>query len=224
MTMAPSPAPLRIDVWSDVACPWCLLGNAHLRAALERTGTAAEVQMRSYQLAPIHGSPQPVRAYLAKVYGDSERIQASQDRLEAMGADVGLTYDFEHALAVNTFDAHRLHHLGRSKGLGAKVMDLLLRAQHTAGEDVSDEGTLRRIGLEAGLETEHLDALFSSQAFAEDVRQEIAQARSMGVQGVPFFLFEGRLGVSGAQPVEVFEQAIRQSQDLIAASAADASA
>lgn len=205
--------PLRVDVWSDVACPWCLLGNAHLRKASDESGIPVEVTMHSFQLSPDLEAPVPVREYLERKYGDAGRIAAGQERLRSMGAVVGLSYDFDHAVAANTFDAHRLHHFARSRGRGDAVMDLLLEAQHTQGKDVSDRATLQAIGEAAGLPADDVEALLSSDGHAEDVRADVEAARQLGIGGVPFFVFDRRLAVSGAQPVDVFQEALRKATE-----------
>jgi len=203
--------PVRVDMWSDVACPWCLLGGAHLREASRRAGIPVEVEMHAFQLSPDQKDVEPVRDHLARNYSDPARIAASQDRLRAMGAAVGLDYDFEHALAANTFDAHRLHHFAKQQGLGAEVMEGLLRAQHTEGKDVSDPATLLAVAVGAGLDADPVQALLDSDDFAGSVWADIEEAHRSGVQGVPFFVLDRRLALSGAQPVEVFEQALRQA-------------
>ncbi len=204
--------PVRIEVWSDIACPWCLLGSAHLQKALERSGIKAEVTMRSYQLAPDLRAPQPVKEYLATKFGSAERVAESHGRLATMGSAVGLCYDFDSAVVANTFDAHRLHHFAKAQGCGTQVMDGLLLAQHTEGLDVSDHDVLRRIALEAELDADAVDDLLATDAYADNVRADIAEARAIGVQGVPFFVFDQRFAVSGAQPVEVFLRALHKAQ------------
>ncbi len=169
--------------------------------------------MRSYQLAPHIEEAQPVKAYLTEKFGSAERVRESHARLESMGAAVGLSYNFEDAVASNTFDAHRLHHFAKTRGLGAEVMELLLRAQHTAGEDVSSPDVLRRIGVEAGLDAQGVDALLASEQHGGDVRGDIEEGRAIGVQGVPFFVFNREFALSGAQPVDVFKQALVAARD-----------
>ncbi len=213
MSAVSATEPVRIEVWSDVACPWCLLGNAHLAEATRQTGIETEVVMRSFQLAPQLGEPQLVKAYLAERFGGADRVAESHARLIEMGAQVGVSYNFDDAMASNTFDAHRLHHLGIAHGLGAEIMDRLLVAQHTAGADVSSHATLRRIGIAAGLASDAVDALLASDAYGDAVHADISEGRAIGVQGVPFFVFDRKFALSGAQPVDVFKQALASARD-----------
>lgn len=212
---------MKVDVWSDIACPWCWLGKHHLEAALRQAGIAdAEVEYRSFELqpnAPRDAKPRPVREYLAERYGgDLRGIDAAHERLTAAGKRVGIDYDFERALMVNTFDAHRLHHLAKARGLGAPVVERLMKARQGEGADVSDRATLRALAIEAGLDGAEVDRVLSSEEYADAVRADEEAARELGIHGVPFFVFDGirgrRLAVSGAQPVEVFLQAITQAR------------
>lgn len=202
---------MTIDVWSDVACPWCWLGHAHLRRAGEQAGIALEVTFHSFQLSPQQAVVEPVRTYLARKYGDMARIDAAQERLQEMGSRVGIDYDFEPALAANTFDAHRLHHFAASQGRGDEVMEALFRAQHAEGADVSDHAVLQRIAQAAGLDTSQVAEVLSSDAYAYAVRQDLEDARRNGIHGVPFFVLGGRFAVSGAQPINVFVRALQKA-------------
>lgn len=205
---------MKVEVWSDVACPFCWLGKHHLVEAARRLGQPIEVEYRSFELQPGASGVRPVREYLAERYGDLAGIDAAQERLTEQGRAVGISFDFERAVMSNTFDAHRIHHLARSKGLGDVVMERLLRARQGEGADVADHATLRRLGVEAGLDGADVDTVLSSDAFAADVRADEVKARAYRIQGVPFFVLDGRLGVSGAQPVEVFMDALAQAAAL----------
>lgn len=203
-------SPLRIDVWSDIACPWCWLGKRHLEEALRRTGTVAEMECHAFELNPAQRGSVPVREYLAERYGSPEAIDAAHARLAAAGRAVGLDYDFDRALMANTFDAHRLHHFARGKGRGAELMERLMRARQAEGADVSDLATLHRLAMEVGLDPKEVDEVLAGEAFAADVRRDEEDARKLGIRGVPFFIIDGKLALSGAQPVEAFERALRQ--------------
>jgi len=218
---------LKIEVWSDIACPWCWLGKRHLQEAIRRTGVAAEVAFRSFELQPQAGAPRPVREYLAERYGSAawidaalnapagasasslSAIAAAHARLEEAGKAAGIAYDFEPALVVNTFDAHRVAHLAKARGLEEPVMERLMRAAHGEGADVSDRATLRALAVEAGLDAAEVDAVLAGDAHAADVRHDEALAARYGIRGVPFFVFDGRIALSGAQPVDVFERVLR---------------
>lgn len=207
-------APVRVDIWSDVACPWCRLGQAHLRPAAEEAGIPVEVTFHAFQLSPQQEVAEPVRAYLARKYGDAAAIEASQQRLVEMGRRVGLDYDFKRALATNTFDAHRLHQFAVEKGLGPELMALLFAAQHAEGADVSDARVLQRVGEAVGLPAGDVERVLDSDAYGDAVREDLEAARRIGVRGVPFFVLDQRMALSGAQPVEVFVEALRQARSV----------
>lgn len=201
---------MRIDVWSDIACPWCWLGKRHLEVALERSGLAADVRFRAYELQPGARQSVPARDYLRARYGDDAAIDRIQARLAAMGDRVGLPYDFERQLMANTFDAHRVHKLAEDRGVGGAVLDRFMRAYHAEGADLADHATIRRLAVEAGLDAGDVDAALASDAYAAEVRRDEAEARAVGVEGVPFFVVDGTRALAGALPVEVFERALAE--------------
>lgn len=203
---------MRIDVWSDIACPWCWLGKHHLEEALRRGGVEAEVAMRSFELNPSPRPTIPARDYLVRRLGGAERVDAAHARLAALGERAGLRYAFDRALVANTFDAHRVHHLAQAKGRGPETIERFMRAYHGEGADLADPDTITRLAVEAGLDEADVRQVLATDAFADAVRRDEAEARAIGVQGVPFFVIDGRYGISGAQPVEAFEEALRAIQ------------
>lgn len=205
------PERVRIDVWSDIGCPWCWLGKHHLEEALRRSGIAAQVELRSFELNPRAGATRSARAYLLERFGSGEAIDAAHARLRSMGERAGIRYDFDRALVANTFDAHRIHHLAKTRERGAEAMERLMRAYHGEGADLADHDVLRALAAEIGLDAGEVDETLASDAFAREVREDEAAAREVGVQGVPFFVFDGRYAVSGAQPVDVLVEALRMS-------------
>lgn len=207
--------PLRVDIWSDIACPWCWLGHAHLRKAADEAGVPVDVTFHAFQLAPDQKDVEPARDHLARKYGDAASIDAAQQRLVEMGSRLGLAYDFERSLAANTFDAHRLHQFAAAHGRGPETMRLLFQAQHAQGADVSDRGVLQQIGEDAGLSATDVEGVLTSDAYGDAVRADLAEARRIGVRGVPFFVLDRRLALSGAQPVEVFVDALRQAHPAV---------
>lgn len=202
---------VRIEVWSDIGCPWCWLGKRHLEQALERTGTAAEIEFRSFELDPRAGPTTSARECLVGRFGSAAAVDAAQARLRAMGEQAGIEYEFERARVANTFDAHRLHHLAKSDGRGDVAVERLMRAYHAEGADLADHDTLRALAGDIGLQPKDVEALLASADYAREVREDEAAAHAAGVRGVPFFIFEGRYAVSGAQPVDVFEQVLRKA-------------
>jgi predicted DsbA family dithiol-disulfide isomerase len=198
---------MRVDVWSDVVCPWCYVGLANLGEALDRFEHEddVEVVIHSFQLDP--GAPQrddqPLDQRLAAKYGTTVgQIKAQQARIVSLGAERGIDFRFDKAVGGNTFDAHRLLHLALLRGVQLELKHRLGRAYFTDGEPIGEPATLRQAALDVGLDADEVDAVLEGDAFADEVRADIDAARRIGVSGVPFFVVDGRLGVSGAQPPE----------------------
>lgn len=203
---------MNIEVWSDIACPWCWLGRHHLEEAVQRLGPSAEVtvELHSYELDPSPHSSVPVRQHFRDVYGDTAGVEAAQQRLAELGKKVGLAYDFERQLWANTFDAHRVHHLAVMSGRGPQVVERFMRAYHGEGADLASHATLRALAVEEDLEPDAVDAVLKGRAFADEVRHDEERAREIGIDGVPFFLFDEEYAVSGAQPVATFVEILRR--------------
>jgi predicted DsbA family dithiol-disulfide isomerase len=207
---------MRVDVWSDVVCPWCHLGVANLDVALEQFEHRHEVSvvLRSFQLDPKAPArdPRPLEALLARKYGRSvEQIRAGQEHLRALGAERGIDFRFDRCTRGNTFDAHRLLHLARARGVQRELDHRLGRAYFTDGEPIGDAATLRRAAVEVGLDPAEVDGVLDGDAFADDVALDIAEARDLGATGVPFFVFDGRFGLPGAQPPETFLRVLERT-------------
>ncbi|HET7168558.1 MAG TPA: DsbA family oxidoreductase [Candidatus Limnocylindrales bacterium] len=208
---------MKVEIWSDVVCPWCYIGKRRFERALERFDGAGEVEVtwRSFQLNPDRpkGSRQSHDAYLAAKLGATiEQVQTMNQRVIGLAAAEGLDYDFEHYQVVNTFDAHRLTHLAKAQGLGAAIQERFLRAQLVEGEVLDDAATLIRLAAEVGLAADDAREVLDSDAHAVDVQDDLREARALGVNGVPFFVVDRRFGVSGAQETEVFLQVLGQAQ------------
>ena len=207
---------MQVDVWSDVVCPWCFVGLANLDTALAgfEHRDDVEVVLHSFQLEP-DAPPRddtPLEELLARKYGAPvDQIRANQQRLVDLGAERGITFNFEQAIRANSFDAHRLLHLAASKGLGLDLKHRLGTAYFTDGKLISDRDVLRAEAVAAGLDGDEVDAVLDGDAFADDVRADIETARRIGVSGVPFFVVDGRLGVSGAQPDSVLRDVLEQA-------------
>ena len=207
---------MRIDIWSDYICPFCTVGERHLNLALESfTGRDdVEVVWRSFQLDPEAPKESTGNAldYLTRIKGMSEaQVVAMNDGLAARAAEVGLEFNWRDSHMVNTMDAHRLGVLAREDDKGIEWDELVKRAYFTEGKNIADHAQLRELAAEVGLAAQDVDSVLADEtAYAREVAEDIALARQIGVQGVPFFVFDGRLAVSGAQPVEVFRQALEQ--------------
>ena len=206
---------VRIDIWSDVVCPWCYIGKRRLESALADFPHAGQVEVvwHSYQLDP--GAPrEPVESVaetLGRKYGGGPEAGARMiDRVEAVAAEEGLVYRLHQAQRANTVDAHRLLHLALESGPEAqgRLKEALLAAYFTEARNVADHDVLREAAAAAGLDPSRVEELLASDEYAGDVQADIDQAHAFGSSGVPFFVIDGKYGVSGAQPSEVFGQVL----------------
>jgi len=211
-------AQLRIDVWSDIACPWCYVGKRRLERALAEFPHTKEVEVfwHAFELdpaAPKERDPSVSHAErIAKKYGMTiEQARKNSDRLTEIARGEGLSFDFEHIRSGNTFDAHRLVHLGHERGRQDAVKERLLSAYLEQGALMSDHGTLLRLAVEAGLDEREVADVLASDQYADAVRADEAQARELGINGVPCFVLDGRFAVSGAQTPQVLLSALHQA-------------
>jgi predicted DsbA family dithiol-disulfide isomerase len=209
---------MKVEIWSDVVCPWCYIGKRRFEAALARFAHAEDVELvwRSFELDSTAGPSDTQQgsyvARLATKYGSStEQAQGMIDTMTAAAAEEGLDFRFDLARPGNTFDAHRLLHLAKEHGLQDTLKERLDRATFTEGSPASDHGALRGLALEVGLPQDRVDAVLGSDEFAADVRADEDQARAYGISGVPFFVIEGKYGISGAQPADTVLQALEQA-------------
>lgn len=206
-----------VDVWSDVVCPWCFVGLANLTEALDGFDDTEEVQvaLHSFQLEPDAPAqdPRPYEQILADKYQmPIEEVRDMQQRLVDLGRERGIDFRFDRLRRANTFDAHRLLHLAAESGRSMDLKQRLGRAYFTEGELISDHTVLQRLAVEVGLtETEVADVL-AGDRFADRVREDLAAASRLGISGVPFFVVDGRLGVSGAQPAEILVQVLERAR------------
>ncbi|MFF9894000.1 DsbA family oxidoreductase [Streptomyces longispororuber] len=213
---------MRVEIWSDIACPWCYVGKARFERALADFPhrDAVEVVHRSFELDPhrAKGDTAPVLAMLTKKYGMTEaQAQAAEDGVGAQANAEGLAYRTRGRDHGNTFDMHRLLHFAKAQG--ADRQDALIAALYRANfaEEASvfdDEERLVALAAEAGLDPDAARAVLADPAaYADDVRADEREAAALGANGVPFFVLDRAFGVSGAQPVEVFEQALTRAWD-----------
>lgn len=208
---------MKIEIWSDIMCPFCYIGKKHLETALSQFNETGDIDVtwKSYQLDPyIPRNPEhkSTYQYLAESKGISEDDAKQMTAgVAQLAAKAGLTLDFEHALVANSFDAHRLVHLAQTRGLADMVKERLFQAHFTAGKDINNREVLIAIGTEAGLMADEIVAMLDSNRFADEVAHDIREARDIGVRGVPFFVFNRKYAVSGAQPPEVLLQTLEKS-------------
>jgi predicted DsbA family dithiol-disulfide isomerase len=205
-----------VDIWSDVVCPWCYLGKRRFESALAEFEHRDDVQVHwhSFELDPNAGpaSDLPGAERLAAKYGMSvEDARARHAQLEQVAAAEGLEYHLDRTRGGNTFDAHRLHQLAIDRGLGDAVMERLMRAYFTDGEQTSDPEVLVRLVTEAGLDADEARSVLESDRYAEEVRADEHTAARLGINGVPFFVLGRRYGVSGAQTSDVMLEALEKA-------------
>lgn len=207
---------MKVEVWSDVVCPFCYIGKRRFQAALERFAENEEVEVRwrSFELDPSvpPERTEPLVDHLADKYGISHaEAEAFQARMTEMAAGEGLTFRLDRARPGNTFDAHRLIKLAGDRGCEEAVAERLMAAYLAEGEPIGDRDTLVRLAGEAGLDREEAAAVLDSDDYAEAVRADEAEARSLGIDGVPFFVLDRTYGVAGAQPPEKLAEALEKA-------------
>ncbi|MET0991722.1 MAG: DsbA family oxidoreductase [Lacisediminihabitans sp.] len=199
--------PIKVDIWSDVQCPWCFIGKRKFEAGVAEFGGEVEVEYHSFELAPdtpvdFDGTPVD---YLSDRKGIS-RAQANEmiDRVTGIAKAVGLDYDYDHIHQTNTVKAHELLHYAKSKGRQLEMKERLLEAYFLNGEHVGRIADLADIAADIGLDRDDVVRALESEEFLADVKADVAQAAEYGINGVPFFVIDGKYGVSGAQEAQAF--------------------
>lgn len=202
---------ITIDVISDVACPWCYIGKRRLEAALKKwKGAPVQVSWHPYQLDPsMRPEGMDRDTYLTNKFGSVERVQAMTDRLIAIGKTVGIEFDFgDDWLAVNTLPLHQLLHVARGEGVGIQMKERFLAAYFEEAQHLNQPETLYAIAENFGWDQDKVDAIINDLKIAEAVKAEIAHYQRRGISSVPFFVLNNEFGISGAQPTEVFLEAL----------------
>jgi predicted DsbA family dithiol-disulfide isomerase len=202
---------MRIEIWSDVVCPWCYIGKRRLEAALAEFPHADQVEVvwRSFQLDPsAPDTPvETVAEHLGRKYGGgADGGRQMIDRVEAVAAEEGMIWRHHESLRVGTVDAHRLLHAAGV--LRGDLKEALLRAYFVEAANVADHETLTRIATEVGLDEVTVKEVLTSDRYADEVEADLRQAVSYGATGVPFFVIDQKYGISGAQPVDTFRQVL----------------
>lgn len=208
---------ITIDVISDVACPWCFVGKRRLEEALKQwNGAPVEVNWHPFQLDPtmrLEGMDR--NTYLTSKFGDIARVEEMTNHLEEVGKSVGINFDFgDNWLAVNTLQMHQMLNVAREEGFAAEMKECFLKAYFEDTKHLNKIEELYKIGTDFGWNSEKVDAILNDEKIAYDVKSEIAYYQGRGVSGVPFFVINDKYGISGAQPTEVFLEAL-QSVDPI---------
>ena len=200
---------MRVDIWSDVVCPWCYVGKRRFEAALARFPhrDAVEVRWHSFELDPR--APRERAGdrldHIAAKYGVSRaEAEAMEGRVTAAAAEAGLEFHLDRVRGGNSFDAHRLLQLAADHSLAGELKDRFLRAYFTEGEPIGDPSTLARLAVETGLPVAAVDDVLAGDRYADAVRADERTAHALGATGVPFFVIDETYGISGAQAPEVF--------------------
>lgn len=207
---------LQVDIWSDVVCPWCAIGKAHLDQALElfEHSDRVSIMWHSFELDP---EAPAVRSgnyaeMIAKKYGyDVVQAQTMVDQMTERAAAIGLDFHFEMVKPGNTFDAHRMIHLGAARGIQTAVKERMLRGYLSEGEAIGLPEVVEKLAIDAGLDADEVAQVLASDAFVDDVRADEALARQLQITGVPFFVIGGRYAVGGAQPADVLLEVLEKA-------------
>jgi len=206
-------APIKVDIWSDVQCPWCYIGKRRFEAAVAAFDGEVEIEYHSFELAPdtpvdFEGTPVD---YLADRKGVGRvEARAMIDRVTSIAASVGLEYDYDRIHQTNTVLAHELIHLAKAHDVQEPMTERLLRAYFVEGRHIGRADELVDLAAEVGLDRDEAAAALEDHRYLAAVEQDVAQAAAYGIQGVPFFVFDGRYGVSGAQETSAFAGVLAQ--------------
>jgi predicted DsbA family dithiol-disulfide isomerase len=206
---------MKIEIWSDIMCPFCYIGKRQLETALAVfPNNDFEIEWKSFQLDPTITSQPDTNVYtfLAERKGISvEQSKEMHKGVVERAKSVGLEYNFDKAVISNSLNAHRIIQLAKNKNIGDRMEEIFFKAYFTDGKDLNNGPTLIQLGIEAGLEENAIrEVLESDDLFLKEVQSDIKEAGEIGVQGVPFFVFDRKYAVSGAQPVETFVKTIEE--------------
>lgn len=215
--------PIKVDIWSDVQCPWCYIGKRKFEEGARQFGDEVEVEYHSFELAPdtpvdFDGTPVD---YLSQRKGiPLDQVEMMLERVTNIAASVGLDYHYEDVHQTNTVKAHELLHFAKSRGLQLEMKERLLKAYFVEGGHVGRIADLADLAAEVGLDRDAAIAALESGQYVADVKADVAQAQAYGIQGVPFFVIDGKYGISGAQEADAFLQALSQVREERAVEAA----
>lgn len=212
---------MKVDIWSDVNCPFCYIGKKKFETALAQFEHADEVEVEwhSFELDPhaVTNTELNAAQFLADKKGQTlEWAIQMQDHVKNAAAEVGLQFDFDKAIMANSFKAHRLIQLAKSKGLADEVEEALFIANFTDGKNIDDPAVLLELGKESGLQADEIQEMLEGYVYGDDVRADEEAASKIGISGVPFFIINQKLAVSGAQAPETFLDALNQAYQIAA--------
>lgn len=213
---------MRVEIWSDVACPWCYVGTRRFERAVEETGIDVEVVYRSFELdpsVPVGGEAPPIVEYLARKFGDPGRVAAAHARLSQAGEELGIDFHWSGMRRANTFDCHRLLAWALATDGAERQRALkkaMLRAYFTDGKVMTDHAVLADLAADVGLDRAAAVEVLSSDRYAEEVRDARQEAHGNGIAAVPTFVVEGRYMLQGAHETESWVKALRHMQEELA--------
>jgi len=207
---------MKVEIWSDVMCPFCYIGKRRFEKALEQFPGKdnIEIAWKSFQLNPAMKTEpgKNINQYLSEIKGWSlTQAKQANDYVTKMAVEVGLNYDFDKAVVANSFDAHRLVQLAKVNGKGDAMEEQLFNAYFTQGKNIADHDTLIRLATDTGLDRDTAKKVLDSNEYADAVERDIYEARQIGVRGVPYFVLNDRYAVSGAQATETFLGALHKA-------------
>lgn len=207
---------MQVEIWSDVMCPFCYIGKRRFEKALKQLPEQENIEIiwKSYQLAPDMqtDTTKNINQYLSEHKGISlEHAEQMNDQVTRMAAAEGLVYNFDKAIVANSMNAHRFSHFAKQYGKQNEAEELLFRAYFTEGKNTDDLNTLIDLGKEIGLDSDKLKTVLESEQYTDEVREDIYEAHQIGVRGVPFFVFNRKYAISGAQESGAFAQVLEKS-------------
>lgn len=207
---------MKVEIWSDVACPFCWIGKRHFEQAVEQLDLEnLEIEWKSFELDPYAQKEYEDDLYtlLANKYGQAREwaIAACED-METRGKNIGVEFNFDQIKSTNTFDAHRFLHLTKSKGLQIEAEEALFQAFFRDGKHLGDPEVLLQLGMDLGLDKNEVSKMLNSDQFAKEVRSDEQLGQEFGIRGVPFFVINRKYGISGAQPVQHFMDVLKKAK------------
>lgn len=204
---------MKVEIWSDFACPFCYIGKRRFEQAIEQFDGNIKVEFRSFELDPNapKKADQDIHDMLAGKYGMTrEKAKAMNDQMTAQAKEAGLDYQMDTLIPANTHDAHRLSHYAKEQGMMTEFTERIMKAYFTESRHIGDFASLAELASETGIPTEEALKVLESDQYSEQVRADQEEAAQIGVQGVPFFVFNEKYAVSGAQPIESFLQVLHK--------------
>lgn len=207
---------MQVNIWSDIRCPFCYIGKRKFEAALEKFPHKDKVEViwRSFELDPnlITRKDISMYDYFAELKGMTrEHAVQMNNQVSQVAKEVGLDFNIEQSVVANSFDGHRLIQLAKAHGLGSEAEEALFKAHFTDGENIDDQKVLINIGRSIGLDESEINQMYASEAYSAEVREDQKLAQSIGVRGVPFFVFNDKYAVSGAQSPESFLEVLEKA-------------